>query len=55
MCAIVEHGWYFAWSLAESVVLDDDESDTSHGEVLLGAAIDALIFADVNRTTHDVR
>ena len=52
--AIVEHGGNLAGSLAKSVVLDDDEGDSCHREVLLGTAVDAVVLAHVNGTAHDV-
>ena len=54
MCAVVEHCRYLSAHFSKSLVLDNDESDTSHGEVLLGTTVDAIVLADVNGTGEDV-
>ena len=55
MSAVVEHGRNLTAYLAKRIILDDDESDTRHGEVLLSTAIDAVVLAHIDRAREDIR
>ena len=55
MSTIVEHRRNLTRSLAQLLVLHDDDGNTSHREVLLSTGIDSVVLAHVNRTAHEVR
>ena len=55
MCTVVKHCRNLTRSLTQAVILYDDEGNTSHSEVLLGACIDAVVLSDVDRTAEDIR
>ena len=54
VCLVVEHGGDGTTDLAHDVLLDDDEGDAGHGEVLLGTTVDETVLAHVDGTGEDV-
>ena len=52
--AIIEHGRNLARSLAQHIILHDDDGNTSHREVLLSTCIDSGVLGNIYRTAHDV-
>ena len=54
MCTVVKHCRDIAADLSESVLADNREHDAGRAYVLLCATINEGIFADVNRTAHDI-
>ena len=54
MCAIVKHGGNLAGSLAQRVVLHDDDGHACHSQVLLGSGIDGIVLGHVDGTREDV-
>ena len=54
MGLVVEHGGDVTGHTAQGTLTDDGEDDAGRAHVLLGAAVDEVIFAHVHRTGHDV-
>ena len=55
MCTIVEHSRNLTRSLAQFLVLHNDDSHTSHSKILLSTSIDGIILLNINRTAEDIR
>src|SRR5574344_43316 len=54
VCTVVEHCWYLTWSLAQLIVLYDDDSNTCHRQILLCTGIDTVVFCYIYGTAEDI-
>ena len=55
MGAIVEHCRDVAADAAEGVLADNCENNARGADILLGSAVDQVIFGNIHRAAHDIR